>query len=151
MPSVQKTVSQAMTRGASTIIIVFLGLTLGIFLVLRIFDSSRLIHMQMEISLLLAHACLLPDLSGDENACRTISILVHFFFTACFTFMLLEALHMYALVAWVVKREGMLAKAQNIFVGKLCSVCSMKNRLQTKTSHPEHKGMGTKQHNSSKV
>ena len=118
LPPVQKAVSQAITRSASTIIIVFLVVTLGIFLALRIFDASRVIHMNMEIALLVAHICLLPDLSGDEKACKVIAVAVHFFFTACFMFMLLEAIHVYSIVAWVVRREGMLAKAQNILIGK---------------------------------
>ena len=39
-----------------------------------------------------------------QTLCRIISILIHFFFTACFMFMLLESLHMYSLVAYVVKK-----------------------------------------------
>ena len=50
------------------------------------------------------------------------SIVIHFFFTATFMFMLLEAIHTYSLVAFVVKKNGMLTKAQNVLAGWLLSV-----------------------------
>ncbi|QQP49870.1 Uncharacterized protein FKW44_010680, partial [Caligus rogercresseyi] len=46
-----------------------------------------------------------------------VSILIHFFHTACFMFMFLESLHMYSIVASVVKRNGMLSKCQNLSLG----------------------------------
>ena len=49
--------------------------------------------------------------------CRLQSILIHFFFTAAFIFMLLESLHSYSLVAYVVKRNGILSKLQNTLLG----------------------------------
>ena len=60
------------------------------------------------------------------------SILVHFFFTACFFFMLLESLHNYSILAYVVRKDGMLTKTQNVVVGWtgsiaivliICSLC----------------------------
>ena len=36
---------------------------------------------------------------------------------ACFVFMFLESLHDYALLAYVVKKNGMLTKLQNVVVG----------------------------------
>ena len=45
--------------GSSAILVVFLILTLSVFLALRIFDASRIIHMNLEIALLMAHFCLL--------------------------------------------------------------------------------------------
>ena len=39
------------------------------------------------------------------------------FFTTTFVFMFLEALHTYSLVAFVVKKDGMMTKQQNILVG----------------------------------
>ena len=61
---------------------------------------------------------------------QVISICTHFFFTACFTFMLLESLHIYAMVASVVKERGMLTRKQNLLVGwglpafiVLCNMC----------------------------
>ena len=60
----------------------------------------------MEFSLLLAHLCLLPVgiYENHPEMCKIVSTLIHFFFLACFTFMFLEAIHLYALVGWVVKR-----------------------------------------------
>ena len=53
--------------------------------------------------------------------CRIISILIHFFFTATFVFMLLEAIHTYSIVAFVVRKNGILNRAQNVIVGWLVS------------------------------
>ena len=49
--------------------------------------------------------------------CKVVSIVLHYLFTTCFMFMLLEALHMYVMVAFVVKRNGFFSKIQNIIVG----------------------------------
>ncbi|XP_064091051.1 adhesion G-protein coupled receptor D1-like [Macrobrachium nipponense] len=115
----QKVVATVISKSASTLIIIMVSITLGLFLFLRVFTTDRVIQMNMEIALLLAHILLI--LPGNVNkipvACTVISILVHFFFTACFMFMLLEALHMYSLVAYVVKKDGMFSKAQNVLVG----------------------------------
>ena len=114
----QKTAVVILTRGASTILIIFLLSTLVIFAVARIFDSSRVIHMNMEIALLFAHFFLLPSFHGkSEDVCVFTSILTHFFFTACFVFMLLEAINMYSLVAWVVRSDGLLSPVQNTVFG----------------------------------
>lgn len=43
--------------------------------------------------------------------------MLHFLFTAVFMFMMLEALHMYSLVARVVRRDGLFSRAQNVCVG----------------------------------
>ena len=48
-----------MISGSSAILVVFLILTLSVFLALRIFDAARVIHMNQEGALLLAHFCLL--------------------------------------------------------------------------------------------
>ena len=56
------------------------------------------------------------QLCEAEPGCRVISIAIHYFFTVCFMFMFLEAIHMYGLVASVVKMKGMLATKQNIVV-----------------------------------
>ena len=45
------------------------------------------------------------------------SILTHFFFVATFMFMFLESLHTYSLVAYVVKKNGILNRLQNTLVG----------------------------------
>ena len=99
----QKTTATVLTRGASIILIGFLLATLILFVVARIWDNSRLIHFNMEVSLLLAHCCLLPVGIDQPSMCKLISILIHFFFLASFTFMFLESLHLYSLVGWVVK------------------------------------------------
>ena len=59
------------------------------------------------------------QLCEAEPGCRVISIAIHYFFTVCFMFMFLEAIHMYGLVASVVKMKGMLATKQNIVVREI--------------------------------
>jgi len=122
-----KTVTTGMAKSASTLIIVFLTISLLLFLVFRIFDPSRVIHMCEELSLLCAHLCMMPTLYDCQEedpqdckpvtSCKVISIAIHYFFTVCFVFMFLEAIYMYGLVASVVKNSGMLATKQNIFIG----------------------------------
>jgi len=122
-----KSVTSGMSKSASTLIIIFLTITLVLFMVFRIFDPSRIIHMCEELSLLCAHLCMLPTLYDCQEEepldcesvtpCRVISIAIHYFFTVCFVFMFLEAIYMYGLVASVVKKSGMLATKQNIFIG----------------------------------
>lgn len=76
--------------------------------------------MNMEIALACAHILLLlptEELLKSEVACRVISILLHWFFTACFAFMLLESVHMYSLVAFVVRKNGMFNSIQNVLIG----------------------------------
>lgn len=118
LPPALETVSIVITRTASTVLIIFVGITLFLFFSLRIFDDGRVIQMNMEIALICAHILLLiPSLHEHVTICRIISILIHFFFTACFMFMFLESLHVYALVAFVVKRRGLFNKWQNVLVG----------------------------------
>lgn len=54
--------------------------------------------------------------------CKIISMLLHLMFLTCFMFMMLEAVHMYAMVAYVVKKDGYFTKLQNILVGWLVPV-----------------------------
>jgi len=118
-----KVVTTIVTRTASAVLIGFVGATLFLFASLRIYDHGRVIQMNMEIALILAHCCLLlPDFSDQEAEdipmfCRLISILVHFFFTATFMFIFLESLYTYSLVAFVVKKNGILSRLQNILIG----------------------------------
>jgi len=122
-----KSVTTGMSKSASTLIIIFLTISLLLFLVFRIFDPSRVIHMCEELSLLCAHLCMMPTLYDCQEedpqdckpvtSCKVISIAIHYFFTVCFVFMFLEAIYMYGLVASVVKNSGMLATKQNIFIG----------------------------------
>ena len=104
--SLFQTTATIITRGASLILIGFLTATLLLFAIANIWDASRILHFNMEISLLLAHICLLPPnlYEYSEEMCRFVSILIHFFHLACFSFMFLESLHLYSLVGWVVKR-----------------------------------------------
>ena len=94
------------SRGGSTLLIIFLIITMLVFAIAKIWTISRVIHFNMELSLLLAHLCLLPVgiYENHPEMCKILSTLIHFFFLACFTFMFLEAIHLYALVGWVVKR-----------------------------------------------
>ena len=119
LPAETKAVTGAVTRTASTVIIAFLSVTIFIFLIFKIFDPHRIIQMCEEIALLSAHICLFPTAYGKPVPveCRVLSILIHYFFTVAFTFFLLEALHMYSMVASVVKQRGLLSTKQNIVVG----------------------------------
>ena len=99
--------------------VIFVAITLMLFLFFRIYDIARVIHMNMEIALICAHLCLIaPDMTAEVEICRIISILTHFFFLACFVFMFLEAIHVYAMVASVVHKDGMFTKWQNLSIGK---------------------------------
>ncbi|XP_076366876.1 putative adhesion G protein-coupled receptor E4P isoform X1 [Tachypleus tridentatus] len=120
MSPVEKTVAIVLTRTASTILLVMTGLTIVLFLLLRIFTVDRVIQMNMELAIFLAHIMLIfpaDTCTTNKELCRILSICLHFFFTACFTFLLLEALHMYSMVAYVVPKNGMLSRAQNIIIG----------------------------------
>jgi len=132
MEPTTKKVIGAVSGTASTILIILVSVSFGIFLVFRIFDPARVIHMCEEISLLVAHVCLLGKFHNDNcidmpeedqlyceplPGCRIVSIIIHYCFTVCFMFMFLEAVHMYGFVASVVKHRGILATKQNIFIG----------------------------------
>ena len=100
--------------------VIFVAITLMLFLFFRIYDIARVIHMNMEIALICAHLCLIaPDMTAEVEICRIISILTHFFFLACFMFMFLEAIHVYAMVASVVHKDGMFTKWQNVSIGTI--------------------------------
>ena len=118
LPPAVKVATTAVTRTASMILIIFTGITLFLFASLRIYDDGRVIQMNMEIALITAHIILIiPSLHDYPEVCKVISILTHFFFTACFMFMFLEALHTYSLVAYVVKKSGLFSRMQNILIG----------------------------------
>ncbi|KAK7081539.1 hypothetical protein SK128_018351 [Halocaridina rubra] len=132
LPPEQKVVATVISKTASTLIIIMVSITLALFFILRVFTPDRIIQMNMEIALLCAHIMLMFPAEVTEIAalCRVVSIFVHFFFTACFMFMLLEALHMYSLVAFVVKKDGMFSRVQNTLIGWgvsafviLCCMC----------------------------
>ncbi len=90
-----------------------------IFGCFRIFHPGRFIHMNIEIATLVAHLCLVftPNLWDNESACRNLSIAIHFFFTAVFSFYVVEAVYAYSLCSYVVRRDGMLSNAGNFMVG----------------------------------
>lgn len=115
----QKEVAVVVTKTASTLLIMLVGLTLGVFIILGIFTPDRVIQMNMELAITLAHVFLMfpPETTENPDLCRAVSLLVHFFFTACFMFMFLESLHMYSLVAYVVNKNGMFSRLQNTAIG----------------------------------
>ena len=111
MAAAVKAVTSGMQKTASTLLIVFVGITLVLFAMLRIYNTGRVIQMNMEISLIMAHILLLYG--GDPEmivVCKVISFLIHLFHVTCFVFMFLEALYTYSLVAFVVKKDGLLTK-----------------------------------------
>ena len=114
MAAAVKAVTSGMQKTASTLLIVFVGITLVLFAMLRIYNTGRVIQMNMEISLIMAHILLLyggdPEMIG---VCKVISFLIHLFHVTCFVFMFLEALYTYSLVAFVVKKDGLLTKVRH--------------------------------------
>ncbi|XP_076034804.1 putative adhesion G protein-coupled receptor E4P [Oratosquilla oratoria] len=123
LPPEQKVVATVISKTASTVIIIFVSITLCLFLFLRIFTPDRVIQMNMEIALLMAHIFLVFPVETVEypTLCRIVSICVHLCFTACFFFIFLEALHMYSFVAYIIKKDGMLTRMQYVLVGWGCS------------------------------
>jgi len=118
LPAAVKTATTAVTKTASTLLIIFTGITLFLFASLRVFDDGRVIQMNMEIALIMAHIILLfPAVYDNDVLCKIVSVLLHFFFTAVFMFMFLEALHTYSLVAFVVKKHGLFSRRQNVIIG----------------------------------
>ncbi|KAL7640958.1 UNVERIFIED_CONTAM: hypothetical protein RMT77_008095 [Armadillidium vulgare] len=119
LPDDQKKIATIVSKTASAVLVGFVGACLILFLILRVFTTLRVIQMNMEIALILAHILLLlpASITDTDMACKIVSMLTHFFFTACFNFMMLEAIHMYSMIAFVVKREGLLTKMQNIIAG----------------------------------
>ena len=66
LPETVKMVTTIVTRTASIILISFVGFTLFLFASLKIYDEGRVIQMNMEIALILAHISLLiPGLYSD--------------------------------------------------------------------------------------
>ena len=75
------------------------------------FVRCRVIQLNMEISLIMAHICLLlPALYDYPWPCRVVSIFIHFFFTSAFMFMFLESLHVYAQVSRTFPSQPLLLK-----------------------------------------
>ncbi|KAG8201660.1 hypothetical protein JTE90_012726 [Oedothorax gibbosus] len=117
---VEKTVAVVVTKTASTVLLIMVSITLLLFIIMRVFTVDRVIQMNMEIALLIAHLFLLfpYEISTDDpDLCQIVSIALHLFFTACFMFLFLESLHVYSLVAFVVPRNGILNRLQNMLVG----------------------------------
>ncbi|KFM61234.1 Hemicentin-1, partial [Stegodyphus mimosarum] len=117
---VEKVVAVVVTKTASTVLLIMVSLTLALFILMRVFTVDRVIQMNMEIALLIAHLFLLfPNEVSTDNPslCQVVSIALHVFFTACFMFMFLESLHVYSMVAFVVPRNGLLNRFQNMLVG----------------------------------
>lgn len=67
MAAAVKAVTGSLSKGASTVIIVFLTVTLLLFLCFCIWTPSRVIHMCEELALLFAHICMLPTLYSCEE------------------------------------------------------------------------------------
>ena len=84
-----KEVTTIATKSASTILIAFVLITLILFAILRIFDVARVIQMNMEISIVLAHGCLiLPSDTGAVEVRKFHKIIsnhkvLHLIYTKC--------------------------------------------------------------------
>ncbi|CAB4070426.1 unnamed protein product [Lepeophtheirus salmonis] len=105
------------SRLSSIIVITLLLILLVVFFVRNVFDSARVIQMNMEIALLCANVLILPGFVESEGICKFLSIGNHLFYTAAFIFMLLESIQFYSLLAWVVPRNGLLKSSQNVCIG----------------------------------
>lgn len=62
-------------RTASFVLIGFVLATMILFAVFKIINTGRFIHMNIEIALLCAHFCLIPDLTDNEVRERDIGLL----------------------------------------------------------------------------
>ncbi|XP_014678508.1 PREDICTED: adhesion G-protein coupled receptor D1-like [Priapulus caudatus] len=114
---VVKTTAQVVTKGGSSFFMSMLIMSLLAFLAIWNFSPHRIIHMNMEISLLMAHLLLFIGDPAQPELCKAVSILLHYFFTASFAFMFLEGLHIYSLMAQIVPRNGILNRAENTLLG----------------------------------
>lgn len=52
-----------------------------------------------------------------QTWCRNFSICIHFFFTAAFSFYLLEGVYVYSCVSYAVKKDGLLSNMGNFMAG----------------------------------
>jgi len=69
MPNLES-FAKGITRTSYFFIIIFTLLTLGVFAYFRILNPGRFIHMNIEVALLLAHLCMVPDFSGGQHTVR---------------------------------------------------------------------------------
>ena len=71
LPPEIKVVVMAGQKSASTLLICFVATTLFLFGWMKVYNNSRLIQMNMEIALILAHvlAVILPNLSEYSQVC----------------------------------------------------------------------------------
>ena len=76
----EKTAAMAISRSASFILIGFVSTTLVIFALGRIFNTGRFLHMNIELALLGAHLCLIPDVTGNEVNTSTTDYLYQVYF-----------------------------------------------------------------------
>ena len=67
-----------------------LTFNLVIFFVFCVFDILRIIQMNEEVALICGYTLLIFDWTEDPKLCIVASISIQFFFTAAFTFFLLE-------------------------------------------------------------
>ena len=66
LPVAVKAATTAITKSASSLIVIFVGSTLGLFVFFRIYDIARVIQMNMELALIFAHICLIvPDMTAE--------------------------------------------------------------------------------------
>ena len=97
---------QALLRLGALILIMFVLVTNLIFACFRVMNRGRFIHMNEEVTLLIANICLQfwfhdPEMLVVNGACRNLSICIHFFYTAALALFLMEGIHMYSMVAKV--------------------------------------------------
>ncbi|EDV19665.1 uncharacterized protein TRIADDRAFT_61852 [Trichoplax adhaerens] len=90
--------------GFSTICI---ALALIVFGVLRLKSDRFIIHRNLLVALFLLQCTIIAgsQSEGNKNLCTAMAILTHFFCVATFSWMLIEAIHLYFLIITVFKKS----------------------------------------------
>ena len=81
----EKVVAVVITSTASTVIVILISLTLAIMMIMRVFEPIRVIQMNMEVSLLMAHLLLLipqTQLAEEKQVSKLIPHEVAFVITS---------------------------------------------------------------------
>ncbi|CAB4056062.1 SEMA5 [Lepeophtheirus salmonis] len=99
------------------ILVLVVSCTLG-FIYSKQLKNAGLYHRTIEIALVLANAVTLMNIfRSTKDICRVLSILAHFLWTGVFSFLTLEAIHIYGLICNIVLQYGIFSKVTNFVLG----------------------------------
>nr|XP_040576659.1 uncharacterized protein LOC121125525 [Lepeophtheirus salmonis] len=99
------------------ILVLVVSCTLG-FIYSKQLKNAGLYHRTIEIALVLANAVTLINIfRSTKDICRVLSILAHFLWTGVFSFLTLEAIHIYGLICNIVLQYGIFSKVTNFVLG----------------------------------